>query len=55
VQCKKYNIKDITYDDVASFYGKISDIYLRNKENTKVYYITTSKFTQKAKDFLNEK
>ena len=53
VQCKNYKIKDITYNDVAHFYWKIVDY--KNKYNTEIYYITTTKFTKKAEDFLKEK
>lgn len=55
VQCKKHNVKDITYNDVSHFYWKIVDLYYKDKYNTDVYYITTSKFTWKAKSFLLEK
>lgn len=55
VQCKKYNVKDITYNDVSHFYWKIVDIKNKYKENILIYYITTTKFTKKAKDFLDEK
>lgn len=52
VQCKKYSIKDITLDDVASFFWKIARNYIKYQNQTEVYYITTTKFTKKAKDFL---
>lgn len=55
VQCKKYNVKDITYNDVSHFYWKIVDIKNKYNENILLYYITTTKFTKKAKDFLDEK
>lgn len=55
VQCKQYNVKDITLDDVACFYWKIADEYIPNKSEMNVYYITTTKFTKKAKDFLEER
>lgn len=55
VQCKNYSIKDITENDVAHFYWKIAESYIKNKDKSKVYYITTTKFTKKAKDFLISK
>jgi hypothetical protein len=54
VQCKKYSIKDITEDDVWSYRGKTSYKYAEYKENTESYYITTSKFTDKAEKFAKE-
>lgn len=55
VQCKKFSIKDITEDLISNFYWKISDKFNPIKEKTEVYYITTSKFTQKAKEFWNQR
>ena len=55
VQCKNYSIKDITETQIREFKGSISiDKYLKYKEKTKVYFITTSKFTEKAKQFAKE-
>lgn len=53
VQCKKFSIKDITEDLIANFYWKISDKTSNIKDKTEIFYITTSKFTQKAKEFWN--
>lgn len=55
VQCKKYSTKDITEDDISNFYWKIIDIITNEREKFDIYYITTSKFTQKAKEFWDEK
>jgi hypothetical protein len=54
VQCKKYSIRDITEDDVSSYQWKTLHKYAMYKENTKSYYITTSKFTDKAYKFCDE-
>ena len=55
VQCKNYSIKDITQNDVTSFFWNIAENFYKNKDKTEVYYITTTKFTKLAKDFLEEK
>jgi hypothetical protein len=55
VQCKKYSIKDISEDLIAHFYWKISDKISDKKDKTEIFYITTSKFTQKAKEFWNSR
>ncbi len=55
IQCKKYTLKDVTLDHIAHFYGKIIDKIIEKRSQIEVYYITTSKFTQKAKDFWKEK
>lgn len=55
VQCKKHCVKDITLNDVSHFYGKIIDEYNEDKLNTDVYYITTTKFTRNAFEFLESK
>ncbi len=55
VQCKKHCVKDITLNDVTSFYGQVADEYHRDKANTELFYITTSKFTKSAQDFLKTK
>jgi len=55
VQCKKYSLKDITEDHIAHFYWKIIDKCSKFKDKTKIYYITTSKFTQKAHEFAKNK
>jgi len=55
VQCKKHCVKDISYDDVSKFYGKVVDISNEYKGAIHIYYITTTKFTAKAKKFLKEK
>jgi len=54
VQCKKYSIKDITEDDISSYQWKTLYKYAKYKENTESYYITTSKFTDKAYNFAKE-
>jgi restriction endonuclease Mrr len=55
VQCKKYSVRDITETDIRSFLGSVSiEKYSKYKENTKLYFITTSKFTAKAKEFAKE-
>lgn len=54
VQCKKYSIKDITEDLISSFYWKISKKLTDIKDKTEIFYITTSKFTQKAKEYWND-
>lgn len=51
VQCKRRLTNDITEDDIRSF---IWALYINNKtdlenKNVNIYYITTSKFTEKAK------
>jgi hypothetical protein len=55
IQCKKFSTKDITEDHVSTFYWKIIDIVSNEREKFEIYYITTSKFTQKAKEFWEEK
>lgn len=55
VQCKKFSIKDITEDLIANFYWKIIDKVINLKDNIEIFYITTSKFTDKAKIFWKEK
>jgi hypothetical protein len=55
VQCKKFSVKDITEDLIAHFYWKVIDKVIDKKEKTELYYITTSKFTEKAKIFWGEK
>jgi len=54
VQCKKYSIRDINEDDVSSYHGKTLHKYAKYQENTESYYITTSKFTDKAEKFASE-
>lgn len=54
VQCKKYSIRDISEDDVSSFQGKTSHKYAKYINDTESYYITTSKFTDKAEKFSKE-
>jgi hypothetical protein len=54
VQCKKYSIRDISEDDVSSYHGKTLHKYAKYHENTESYYITTSKFTDKASKFASE-
>lgn len=49
VQCKKHSIKDITENDVSSYFWKTSHTYDKYKNKTESFYITTSKFTSKAK------
>jgi len=54
-QCKDYSIKDITEAQIREFKGAVSlDKYLKYRKNTKLYFITTSKFTEKAKQFAKE-
>jgi hypothetical protein len=55
VQCKKFAIKDITEDLIANFYWKIIDKVINLKDNIEIFYITTSKFTDKARKFWKEK
>lgn len=55
IQCKKYWIKDISEDQIAHFYGKVIDKVINAWYEYELYYITTSKFTQKAIDFWKEK
>jgi hypothetical protein len=54
VQCKKYSIRDITEENVRSFQWWTIHKYAQYKENTETYYITTSKFTDRAEKFANE-
>jgi len=54
VQCKKYSIKDITEDDISSYQWKTLHKYAKYSDNTESYYITTSKFTDKAYKFAKE-
>lgn len=54
VQCKKYSIRDITEDDISSYYGKISHKIAKYINDTESYYITTSKFTESAEKFSKE-
>lgn len=54
VQCKKYSIKDISEDDISSYYGKTHHKYFKYHDSTDSYYITTSKFTDRAKKFAEE-
>lgn len=54
VQCKKYSIRDITEDDISSYQGKTSHKYAKYINDTESYYITTSKFTDKAEKFAKE-
>ncbi len=54
VQCKKYSIKDITEENVRSFQWWTIHKYAEYKNNTETYYITTSKFTNKAEKFAKE-
>ena len=54
-QCKNYSIKDITETQIKEFFASISiDKYSKFKNQTKSYFITTSKFTEKAKQFAKE-
>lgn len=54
VQCKKYSIKDISEDDVSSYQWKTLHKYAKYKDDTESFYITTSKFTDKAEKFAKE-
>jgi restriction endonuclease Mrr len=54
VQCKKYSIKDITEENIRSFQWGTIHKYAQYKEDTETYYITTSKFTDRAEKFANE-
>lgn len=54
VQCKKYSIKDITEENIRSFQWGTIHKYAQYKENTETYYITTSKFTDRAEKFAKE-
>ncbi|MDD3646427.1 MAG: restriction endonuclease [Candidatus Gracilibacteria bacterium] len=54
VQCKKYSIKDITENNIRSFQGGTIHKYAEYKNDTDTYYITTSKFTDKAEKFAKE-
>jgi hypothetical protein len=54
VQCKQHRVKDISYNDVSHFYWKIARAYLKHEAQSNVYYITTTKFSKKAKDYLEE-
>lgn len=53
-QCKKYSIKDITEEQIRSFHGGTFHKYHEYKDRTEAYYITTSKFTDKAAKFAKE-
>ncbi len=53
-QCKKYSIKDITEEQIKSYHGSTFHKYMEYKDQTDSYYITTSKFTDKAKIFAKE-
>lgn len=54
IQCKKYSIIDISEDKLRSFYWWIANKLDKYKELTDLYYITTSKFTYKAKRFADK-
>lgn len=54
VQCKKYSIRDITEENVRSFQWWTIHKYAQYKDNTETYYITTSKFTDRAEKFASE-
>jgi hypothetical protein len=55
VQCKNYSIKDITEIDIKNFFASISlNEYSKYKNDTKYYFITTSKFTESAKIFAKK-
>lgn len=54
VQCKKYTIRDINEDNVRSFMWALSLKFSWDLNNTTWYYITTSKFTDKAKLFWKQ-
>jgi len=55
-QCKKYCVKDITEDQVRSFVWGIYvyDKKLLDPEHSILYYITTSKFTARAKEYAKK-
>lgn len=48
VQCKKYSVRDINEDQVASYHSKSLIKYSKYVNDVESYFITTSKFTYKA-------
>lgn len=52
-QCKKYSIKDITEEQLRSFIGGVyvQDKNLLDPSHSILYFITTTKFTQKAREY----
>lgn len=51
IQCKKYSVKDITELHLTSYIGSLMRQKNKLSKDTKIYYITTSKFTHKAKEY----
>lgn len=51
IQCKKYSVKDITELQLTSYIGSLMRQKEKLSKDTKIYYITTSKFTHKAKEY----
>lgn len=50
-QCKKYSIKDVSEDLVRNFLWSIAYTCSEHLKETTGYFITTSKFTQRAKEY----
>lgn len=55
VQCKKYSVSDISEDIIKKYYWSIADKIQDKNFKFEVYFITTSKFTHKAKVFWEER
>jgi hypothetical protein len=53
-QCKKYTIKSIGEESINAFYSKIIHKIKNKKKITELFFITTTNFTKKAKDFWKQ-
>lgn len=54
VQCKKYSVCDISEDLIRNYYGGVANKIQDKDFKFEIYFITTSKFTHRARAFWEE-